>query len=1017
MLLQQAAAQPKAAMKQQSPFIFRHLDQSNGLLSNQVFALAQDKKGFIWIGTTRGLQRYDGQRFTNYSDTGVAMNGPLSVSTIYPDEANSRLIYMKSLKVMKQRKLLSQEVAWLQPEKEWREAFAFAYTDQKQKRWQLQYYHPSALQDSGSAMEGLALIKDPGRSNPYFGFFVNDKKNHRTWVTDFNHGLLVFDEQYKKLFEYGDRASHEPLMAITNRDPLFIAKIKMDDHANLWVLTWSDIFYRYNTNDGSLHQYSVAAAAGINSKASAATFATAVLPDDHGNCWIATAYAGLLQYHYENDSFTAITSQPGNDLSVQYNHEIYGLLQDREHNIWVGSDRGVSIFNPYQQYFSALAIPAYAQNDVEVTCALQTSDSGLIVGSHGDGIHRYDKHLNHIDSHRFAGNDENLIWSMLEDREGNVFAGCQHGYVHQLDKKFKVVKTMHPSALENATVRVVQQDNSGNIYFGLNNGKIAMWNRRIASFTPFADKLLPTGFTLSPIHAIYFDEQGICYAGTENGVAIFDTKTNCFTALYKPALHMQAIVQSIVRYNDSTLLTGFQNAGIYFFSAKQRRFTQIAINTGQPFWSANTLGLDINHNTWFTTDYALFRYNASTKALISFLPVGGLAGASFIPGNFIQAAPDKWITCTNTAVIRFNPSYLVEWQKAASAVFITGINAMDKPLFADSLLAEGKPIELSYKNNFINIEFSNLQFSGALDTKYYYRLTGIDKDWVTANGANAGYTNLPPGRYHFTVTTGSTANTKDSASFEIAITPPYWETTWFRLLCAFALLFLMLFIATWYVHNIRREAAMKEQVINTEMMALRAQMNPHFIFNCINSIDALIQCDDKYNATMYLNKFAKLIRNILDSSKQQTIGLRKDLETLQLYLELERLRNSNKFTAKIKTEETVFNNDCKVPPLIIQPYVENAILHGLRNKPGNNGKLTIDIYREQDRLVYIIEDNGIGRKAAENTSRKYRSYGMEMSRDRLKLFNQQEDIPVVITDLETDGAPTGTRVQVSLKIK
>ena len=96
---------------------------------------------------------------------------------------------------------------------------------------------------------------------------------------------------------------------------------------------------------------------------------------------------------------------------------------------------------------------------------------------------------------------------------------------------------------------------------------------------------------------------------------------------------------------------------------------------------------------------------------------------------------------------------------------------------------------------------------------------------------------------------------------------------------------------------------MKQQIAETEMMALRAQMNPHFIFNCINSIDALIQCNDKYHATVYLNKFARLIRNILDSSKQPTISLVRDLETLQLYIDLERFRNENRFTAEIRVDE------------------------------------------------------------------------------------------------------------------
>ena len=116
------------------------------------------------------------------------------------------------------------------------------------------------------------------------------------------------------------------------------------------------------------------------------------------------------------------------------------------------------------------------------------------------------------------------------------------------------------------------------------------------------------------------------------------------------------------------------------------------------------------------------------------------------------------------------------------------------------------------------------------------------------------------------------------------------------------------------------------------MAALKIQMNPHFVFNCINSIDAYIYSNDKYNATLYLNKFAKLLRNILDSSKQNTVAFLKDVEILKLHIELEELRNENKFQITMHVDNELMENDYKVPPLIIQPFVENAIRHGLKIK-------------------------------------------------------------------------------------
>jgi sensor histidine kinase YesM len=211
--------------------------------------------------------------------------------------------------------------------------------------------------------------------------------------------------------------------------------------------------------------------------------------------------------------------------------------------------------------------------------------------------------------------------------------------------------------------------------------------------------------------------------------------------------------------------------------------------------------------------------------------------------------------------------------------------------------------------------------------------------------------------------------------------------------------------------------SMNEQLSKAKLEALQSQMNPHFIFNCINSIDALIQSNDKYHATMYLNKFAKLIRNILDSSKQDTISLTKDLDTLKLYIEMEQFRHENKFIAGIKAEEVLLQDDYKVPPLIVQPFVENAILHGLRNKEGNEGILRVEIKKVNDKIQYSITDNGIGRKAAGKIMQNKEShYGMQMSYDRIKLFNKEETVSVQVNDLYNANAPSGTEVIVNLNI-
>jgi sensor histidine kinase YesM len=157
------------------------------------------------------------------------------------------------------------------------------------------------------------------------------------------------------------------------------------------------------------------------------------------------------------------------------------------------------------------------------------------------------------------------------------------------------------------------------------------------------------------------------------------------------------------------------------------------------------------------------------------------------------------------------------------------------------------------------------------------------------------------------------------------------------------------------------QLALKRKALELEMQALRAQMNPHFIFNCLSAIDNLIQTSQRDKATSYLSRFANLIRGVLDSSKNNLISFQKDFDTLKLYLEMEQFRCNNKFSYQLDADQELLDGDYKVPPLIVQPFVENAIHHGLLNKKDSNRQLMVHARLLDSHIVYTISDNGIGR--------------------------------------------------------
>ena len=213
------------------------------------------------------------------------------------------------------------------------------------------------------------------------------------------------------------------------------------------------------------------------------------------------------------------------------------------------------------------------------------------------------------------------------------------------------------------------------------------------------------------------------------------------------------------------------------------------------------------------------------------------------------------------------------------------------------------------------------------------------------------------------------------------------------------------------------------------MTALRGQMNPHFIFNSLNSIQHFITNRDKTEAINYLSKFSKLIRKILENSRENTVSLSNELQLLELYIQLEQLRFSNKFEYQIVVDEKIDIENTEIPPLLIQPYIENAILHGLINKNGE-GDLYLSLEKNNGLIICKIEDNGIGRAKAQEIEQgkvsRHKSLGITVTEERISgLFALLDyKMEVVIEDLyktkqpsEETPQPAGTRVTISIPVK
>lgn len=336
--------------------------------------------------------------------------------------------------------------------------------------------------------------------------------------------------------------------------------------------------------------------------------------------------------------------------------------------------------------------------------------------------------------------------------------------------------------------------------------------------------------------------------------------------------------------------------------------------------------------------------------------------------------------------------------------------------------------DLASDENFFQIKFAGFAHNHPELMQYKYRMTGVEEDWVYTGNTVVQYTTLPPGKYTFSVSTmnkyGTWSNQPATISFHIK--PPYYQTWWFILAAISGGLFVLGAILFLWTRQVKRKskekAEINKRIAEVELQALRAQMNPHFMFNTMSSIQHYITINDSESALKYLSKFAKLMRRIMENSKNSVIPIKDEIDAIELYLQLESLRFKNKFDYKVTVDASIDMHYDVIPSMLIQPYVENSILHGMMNKR-EKGHILVTIEKVGEYIHCIVEDDGIGRDAAKKINSpaksEHKSRGLSITKERLKILNttKNSSLNVDITDLkDTAGDAIGTRIDVHIPL-
>jgi len=402
-------------------------------------------------------------------------------------------------------------------------------------------------------------------------------------------------------------------------------------------------------------------------------------------------------------------------------------------------------------------------------------------------------------------------------------------------------------------------------------------------------------------------------------------------------------------------------------------------------------------------------------------------GNLYFAGNFLAGG--------KIGLDRVSPDKFV--QSPPSLVYLNSlkINQHDFPL--STSVNNLQEISLRYFENKISLETGIINYysGGKSHIRYKLEAEGKNEEWEYAPAYyTIRYEELPPAKYKLIIQSSNAANEFNGPikTLLINISPAFWNTWWFRIIALLFLIDLIYSLVRWRIRKKfqlqlertekeKQIAELKQKTVEMEMQALRAQMNPHFIFNSLNSINRFILQNNRTQASEYLTKFSKLVRLILQNSQASLIPLESELQALELYLDLEALRFDHRFGYKISVPKDLDIEVLKVPPLIIQPYTENAIWHGLMHKE-DKGQLDIEVTEVGEHLYFKIADNGVGRKQsaamASKSATKHKSMGLKITQDRIAMLQKVNgESPVKIIDLENaDGTAAGTEVIIKMPL-
>jgi hypothetical protein len=513
--------------------------------------------------------------------------------------------------------------------------------------------------------------------------------------------------------------------------------------------------------------------------------------------------------------------------------------------------------------------------------------------------------------------------------------------------------------------------------------------------------------------AVAEDDSGRIWLGTLDGLYYYtQNKIYRFAAdTVLSAAHITSLF-----FSGNRLVIATHKDGLYVRTGN--RLQHIGISDGLESNTCKKVTGDNAGNIWLCTDAGVHKivFTGDTAfAVYKYVRSDGLVYPRVnniaLYGNSIYLATSKGIL-----VLDKNPGASVH----APRIYITAARTKD------TIVTDPDALQLRYDNHDLELSFTGIAFADGGDLQYKYVLEGAGNDTVFTRSNTVNLGAVKAGDYRFAVwaKAGNSAWSAAPAVFSFHVAPPFWLKPWFIAIagCVIVMVIWLLYRRKLRLLKLAAEERLDRQrrVAQLEIEALRAQINPHFMFNVLNSIQHFYSRNDERRANFYMTSFAQLVRKSLTYSKDHWIPLAEEIAMISTYIELEQMRFDNRFRFEIIVPPEVKAANPRFPAMVVQTYVENAINHGIGHLEEGQGRLVLRFEQEQGRLCCIIEDNGIGIETpVRNKPNGHQSMGMNISAQRIEYLNQlyQADIRLVIQDRRRlCPAATGTIIEISLPL-